>query len=70
MKKLELKEYTIQTLKMFLRTVKPWKINETGLYEFDSDKHIRRVHYAEGWNDCVKEMKKNGDKFIKHIGKL
>ena len=57
----ELKNYTLHVLKMFLRTVKPWKKGqELG----------RSVDYSTGWNDCVKEMKKEGDRYIKTISRL
>lgn len=43
-------------LKTFLRISKPWKKR----YDIEGE-------YAWGWNACIKEMKKNGDKFIKYM---
>jgi hypothetical protein len=42
-----------QSLKMMLRIIRPWK--------------IRGDEYANGWNDCLKEMKKNEIRLFKHL---
>ena len=47
-------------LMTFFRIVKPWKKR----LDIGGDEHT----YAKGWNDCIKEIKKNGDKFFDMLG--
>lgn len=46
--------------KMFLKTNKPW-----------SKKTYSELsqHYDNGWNDCLKELQKNADKWFVHMDK-
>lgn len=60
---LKLKNLIVHSLKMFLITVKPWKKREEGAFK-------DTIAYACGWNDCIKEMKKEGDNYIKKIQNL
>ncbi len=61
MEEFDVKSYTINHLKSFIRIIKPWKIRQ--------DENDTKT-YADGWNDCVKLIGENSKKFIKHIESL
>lgn len=46
-----------QWAKMMLKTIKPWRVNMGS-------------EYANGWNDCLKQMYKREDKWFKDMEKF
>lgn len=58
-----LKNFTFSNLKSFLRIIKPWKKN---IFTDPGDiSETNNFSYCNGWNDCIKEIQKNADKFFK-----
>lgn len=62
MRTMEIDKYAItqwlflrSCMKTFLKTVKPWRNNHP-----DND-------YNRGWNDCLKQIKKNSDQYFNHF---
>lgn len=55
----EQKEWLIKCLKLAFLTITPW---EKSHYENQFS-----VDYIKGWNYCLKEIKKNRAKYIKHL---
>ena len=59
------KEFLLSTLKTAFKTITPWKKRDYGVV---SD--INHA-YTNGWNACIKEIKKNRVRYIKFIeGKI
>lgn len=54
------KEKVIDTLTIAFRIVTPWK-------KKDSYINLGGSLYIKGWNDCLKEFKKNRLKLLKNI---
>lgn len=62
MKTMELKWKDIRKiLKVFIRTVKPWRITAYRKWESGT--------FNEGWNACLKEMRNNELKWFKKMDK-
>lgn len=45
--------------KSFIKSVKPWKTSLGSAPE----------EYRKGWNDCIKELNKNEQRFFAHMDK-
>ena len=56
------KEFLIQFLKMAFTTITPWKKSH-----FENQ---FSVEYIKGWNDCLKEIKRNRTEYIKKFQNL
>lgn len=54
----KLKHFTIEILETHKRVIKPWKKSTHVDNEWTQD-------YAQGWNDCLKEMEKQHRIFMK-----
>ena len=59
------KEFLLSTLKTAFKTITPWKKKVNSL--INDFRKERESLYIEGWNDCIKEIKKNRAKYIKFI---
>ena len=55
---MDIKAFTVDLVKKEKRIITPWKIN-VSLCE--------NYQYADGWNDCIKELNKNYKKFYKEV---
>lgn len=58
------KEYLLELLKTAFRTITPWKQRNW------EDSSGYREQYVKGWNDCLKEIKKNRKKYLEFVSTL
>jgi len=56
------KETLLEVLFWAFKTITPWKIS----YLPDGKENM----YIDGWNDCLKEIRKNRKKYLEAISKL
>ena len=56
-------DFTSNVLRMAFKTITPWKKNK---YTQDSQAWSEQ-RYVDGWNDCLKEIKKNRAKYLKDL---
>lgn len=59
----EMLEKFLVYVKQVVKIVKPWKVRPTMNTEEASQ-------YAEGWNDCIKQMQKQADNYYKYMFEL
>jgi len=61
-------DFMRQSLKIFFRTVKPWR--SKGITSNKFSVKTWEGAYEDGWNNCLKEMKKNELNWFKKMDKL
>lgn len=52
-----------QVLNIAFRTITPWN------RRYGSEPQVGRYDYTDGWNDCVKEIRKNRKKYFESLEK-
>ena len=55
----DIKDMFYTALKIAFQTITPWKKRMYGDFENHSE-----VRYMEGWNDCIKTIRKNRKEYL------
>jgi len=65
----KLRAYSFDLVRSTLRIVKPWKKTAYGVDGIHATE-LNTQRYVDGWNDCIKEVAKNGKNLIKKMESL
>ena len=60
------KDFLLSALKTCFKTINPWKKNVYTAPSTDLHSEV----YINGWNDCIREIKKNEKKYIQFVETL